>query len=57
MNIFETVIGVEKGNAYNYQCKILGENVRSGARYGCEWNVLRDQEIRFVPTKKCFNDM
>ena len=30
-------------------CKIWGENVRSGAIYGCECNVLRDGGIRFIP--------
>ena len=27
-----------------------GENIRSGAIYGCEFNVLCDGEIRFIPT-------
>ena len=34
----------------DHLCKIWGENVCSGARYGCECNVLRDGGIRVIPT-------
>ena len=34
----------------DYPCQVWGKNVRSGARYGCECNVLRDGEIRCIPT-------
>ena len=51
-NISETKISAKKkcinGMSKDRLCKIWGENVRSGTRYGCECNVLCDGGIRFI---------
>ena len=51
-NIFETrrgnVLTVCSKWPKDYLCKIWGENIPSGARYGCECNVLHDGGIRFI---------
>ena len=56
MNISETKITAKKkcinDMSKDRLCKVWGENVRSGARYGCKCNVLRDGGIRFIQTHR-----
>ena len=46
-DISETKIGAKKKTEWrkwpkDHLCRIWGENIRSGVRYGCECNVLRN---------------